>query len=76
MCEVEVQKKRMRRLTVYIQRRNEHFPKLKDIYHQTEKKKNQNKKPNTVNPEEAKYLDNTQDKRKIKVTRNSLPAEV
>lgn len=73
MCEAEVQKKRMRRLTVCIQRRNEHFPKLKDIYHQTKKNKT---KPNTVNPEEAKYLDNTQDKRKIKVTRNSLPAEV
>ena len=75
MCEVGVQKKRMRRLTVYIQRRNERFPKLKDIYHQTEKKKTKTN-PNTVNPEEAKYLDNTQDKRKIKVTRNSLPAEV
>ena len=75
MCEVGVQKKRMRRLTVYIQRRNERFPKLKDIYHQTEKKKKKTN-PNTVNPEEAKYLDNTQDKRKIKVTRNSLPAEV
>ena len=51
------------------------FSKIKK-YLSLDWKKTKTQKTNTVNPEEAKYLNNTKDKRKTKVARNRLPAEI